>query len=136
MATATRRCRSRHHPAQASFGRRSGKCRHERLSRRRICDRGTTRSGTACTVEIEKRCGPTCEESDRKQALDVERENVDTSDYLGEGYVTVGQLDLARLELSKLRSVAAQLARSQIGSKLWTSSGKMSTRAIISAKDM
>jgi len=37
-----------------------------------------------------------------KQALDVDLENVDTSDYLGEGYVTVGQLDLARLELSEI----------------------------------
>jgi tetratricopeptide (TPR) repeat protein len=37
-----------------------------------------------------------------KQALDVDPENVDTSEYLGEGYVTVGQLDLARLELSEI----------------------------------
>ncbi|HET7446757.1 MAG TPA: hypothetical protein VFJ49_02370 [Methyloceanibacter sp.] len=29
-------------------------------------------------------------------------ENVDTREYLGEGYVTVGQLDLARLELSEI----------------------------------
>jgi tetratricopeptide (TPR) repeat protein len=37
-----------------------------------------------------------------KQALDVDPENVDTPEYLGEGYVTVGQLDLARLELSEI----------------------------------
>jgi hypothetical protein len=37
-----------------------------------------------------------------KQALDVDLENVDTSEYVGEGYVTVGQLDLARLELSEI----------------------------------
>jgi tetratricopeptide (TPR) repeat protein len=37
-----------------------------------------------------------------KQPLDVDPENVDTREYLGEGYVTVGQLDLARLELSEI----------------------------------
>ena len=37
-----------------------------------------------------------------KQALDVDPENVDTREYLGEGYVTVGQLDVARLELSEI----------------------------------
>jgi hypothetical protein len=37
-----------------------------------------------------------------KQALGVDPENVDTREYLGEGYVTVGQLDMARLELSEI----------------------------------
>ena len=37
-----------------------------------------------------------------KQALDIDPENVDTREYLGEGYVTTGKLDLARLELSEI----------------------------------
>jgi tetratricopeptide (TPR) repeat protein len=37
-----------------------------------------------------------------KKALDVDPDNVDTREYLGEGYVSKGQLDLAWLELVEI----------------------------------
>ena len=37
-----------------------------------------------------------------KKALDIDPENIDTREYLGEGYVTKGELDLAWLELSEI----------------------------------
>ena len=37
-----------------------------------------------------------------KKALEIDPENVDTREYLGEGYVTKGQLDLAYLELAEI----------------------------------
>src|SRR5262245_45168423 len=37
-----------------------------------------------------------------KKALEIDPENVDTHEYLGEGYVTKGQLDLAYLELVEI----------------------------------
>jgi tetratricopeptide (TPR) repeat protein len=37
-----------------------------------------------------------------KKALDIDPENVDTREYLGEGYVSKGELDLAWLELSEI----------------------------------
>jgi tetratricopeptide (TPR) repeat protein len=37
-----------------------------------------------------------------KKALDIDPENVDTREYLGEGYVTIGRIDLARLELAEI----------------------------------
>ena len=37
-----------------------------------------------------------------KKALEIDPENVDTREYLGEGYVTKGQLDLAYLELTEI----------------------------------
>jgi len=37
-----------------------------------------------------------------KKALDIDPDNVDTREYLGEGYVTKGELDLAWLELKEI----------------------------------
>jgi tetratricopeptide (TPR) repeat protein len=37
-----------------------------------------------------------------KQALDIDPENIDTREYLGEGYVSKGALDLAWLELKEI----------------------------------
>jgi tetratricopeptide (TPR) repeat protein len=37
-----------------------------------------------------------------KKALDIDPDNVDTREYLGEGYVSKGELDLAWLELSEI----------------------------------
>ena len=37
-----------------------------------------------------------------EKALDIDPENVDTREYLGEGYVSKGELDLAWLELSEI----------------------------------
>ena len=37
-----------------------------------------------------------------KKALEIDPENVDTREYLGEGYVTKGLLDLAYLELAEI----------------------------------
>ena len=37
-----------------------------------------------------------------KKALDIDPDNVDTREYLGEGYVTKGELDLAWLELVEI----------------------------------
>ena len=37
-----------------------------------------------------------------KKALEIDPENVATREYLGEGYVTKGQLDLAYLELTEI----------------------------------
>ena len=37
-----------------------------------------------------------------KKALDIDPDNVATREYLGEGYVSKGQLDLAYLELAEI----------------------------------
>ena len=37
-----------------------------------------------------------------KKALDIDPDNVDTCEYLGEGYVSKGELDLAWLELLEI----------------------------------
>ena len=37
-----------------------------------------------------------------KRALDIDPDNVDTREYLGEGYVSKGELDLAWLELVEI----------------------------------
>lgn len=37
-----------------------------------------------------------------KKALDIDPDNIDTREYLGEGYVTKGELDLAWLELVEI----------------------------------
>jgi tetratricopeptide (TPR) repeat protein len=37
-----------------------------------------------------------------QKALDIDPENIDTREYLGEGYVSKGQLDLAWLELAEI----------------------------------
>ena len=37
-----------------------------------------------------------------KKALDIDPDNVDTREYLGEGYVSKGELDLAWLELVEI----------------------------------
>jgi tetratricopeptide (TPR) repeat protein len=38
-----------------------------------------------------------------KEALDIDPDNVDTREYLGEGYVSKGELDLAWLELVEIK---------------------------------
>jgi tetratricopeptide (TPR) repeat protein len=40
-----------------------------------------------------------------KKALDIEPDNVDTREYLGEGYVSKGELDLAWLELVEIKKL-------------------------------
>ena len=39
------------------------------------------------------------------QALAIDPNNVNTHEYLGEGYVAAGRVDLAKLELVKLQSL-------------------------------
>ena len=40
-----------------------------------------------------------------QKALAIEPDNVNTHEYLGEGYVAIGRVELARLELDKLARI-------------------------------
>ena len=42
------------------------------------------------------------------QALAIDPENVNTHEYLGEGYVAAGRIDLAELELDKLKALCGE----------------------------